>query len=54
MYDTLIATISNFVQLQNKEYNVVESLFRPCSVKKDTVLIEKGSFSNFAFHQLAL
>jgi len=50
MYDTLIATISNFVQLQNKEYKIIEPLFRPCSVKKDTVLIEKGSYSNFAFY----
>jgi len=50
MYDTLINTISNLIQLQNDDINLIMSLFQERSVKKDTVLIDQGELSDFVFY----
>ena len=50
MYDPLINTISNLIQLQNDDINLIKSLFKEHSVKKDTVLIDKGEPSDLIFY----
>ena len=50
MYDILINTISNLIQLQNDDINLIKSLFKERYVKRNTVLIDKGKFSNFVYY----
>lgn len=49
MYDNLLKIISNLIQLQDNDLSIIESLFKPCVVKKDSILIDKGEYSTSAF-----
>lgn len=49
MYDKLIETISSLIQLQDCDLEYIKASFKPFVVEKDTVLIDKGSYSSVAF-----
>ena len=49
MYEKLINIISNFIEFQNNDLSIIKSLFKPFEVKKDSILIDKGEYSNMAF-----
>jgi CRP-like cAMP-binding protein len=49
MHDFLINALSGFVQMKNEEKELLKSIFEPLHVKKDTVLIDFGDYSNHAY-----
>ncbi len=49
MYETLVNTISNLIQFQDNDLSIIKSLFKPYVVKKDSILVDKGEYSNMAF-----
>jgi CRP/FNR family transcriptional regulator, anaerobic regulatory protein len=49
MYEKLIDTISNLIELQDDDLSIIKSLFKPHEVNKDSILIDKGEYSYMAF-----
>jgi CRP/FNR family transcriptional regulator, anaerobic regulatory protein len=49
MYERLINTISNLTGLQNGDISIIKSVFKPRSVKKGSILVDKGNYANIAF-----
>lgn len=49
MYNNLLNFLSSFVSLNNEDIPFVQSLFKPLSVKRDTVLINIGEVSDRVF-----
>lgn len=49
MYEKLTGVIASLIQVQNNDLLTVKKLFKPAIVKKDTVLIGKGEYSNCVF-----
>jgi len=50
MYTAFIKTISNLIPLESDDLDLIKSIFKYRSVKKDTVLIDKGDYTDFAFY----
>lgn len=49
MYNSIFEVFSGFIQLRNEDVPFVKSLFKPISVKKDTVLVAAGDYSDAAY-----
>lgn len=49
MHSDLLELIAGIIKLENKDVNLVEQLFIPHLVKKDTVLVDIGNYSETAF-----
>jgi CRP/FNR family transcriptional regulator, anaerobic regulatory protein len=49
MHEFLINSFSVFIPLNSQDKELLKSLFKPLRVKKDTVLVDLGEFSNQAW-----
>lgn len=49
MYETLINVISNIIPIDNDDVNLVKSLFKPCTLKKRTVLASADEISKHVY-----
>ncbi len=49
-YTSLVNIISNLIPLESKDIDLIKSIFKYRFVKKDTVLIDKGEYTNVVFY----